>query len=54
LEFPDGNYLPQHFLYLRPLPQVQGSFRPILVALIGFGFTTLPSVKYQRPFSRLK
>ena len=28
-------FLPQHFLYLRPFPQIQGSFRPILgVALV--------------------
>lgn len=28
-------FLPQHFLYLRPLPQIQGSFRPTFgVALI--------------------
>jgi|TARA_R110002110_G_scaffold271397_1_gene486779 hypothetical protein len=27
--------LPQHFLYLRPLPQIQGSLRPIFgVALV--------------------
>jgi hypothetical protein len=28
-------FLPQHFLYLRPLPQMQGSLRPIFgVALV--------------------
>ena len=28
-------FLPQHFLYLRPLPQIQGSLRPIFgVALV--------------------
>jgi hypothetical protein len=28
-------FLPQHFLYLRPFPQIQGSFRPTLgVALV--------------------
>jgi|GEM_PF-3994643 len=27
-------FLPQHFLYLRPLPQTQGSFRPTFGAAL--------------------
>ena len=50
------NYLPQHFLNFRPLPQLQGSLRPILGALrtTGFRVTLLPSVKSQPVFSFLK
>ena len=46
-------YVPQHFLNFRPLPQLQGSLRPILVTVTGLGFASLPSVKCQTPFSRL-
>ena len=39
-----GGYLPQHFLYFRPLPQGQGSLRPgfFLSAFMGI-FLTVPS-----------
>lgn len=30
-------FLPQHFLYLRPLPQTQGSLRPILGVVLVTG-----------------
>ena len=31
-------FLPQHFLYLRSLPQTQGSLRPILGVFLVIGF----------------
>lgn len=30
-------FLPQHFLYLRPLPQMQGSLRPIFGVVLVIG-----------------
>jgi hypothetical protein len=47
------NYFPQHFLYLLPLPQGQGSFLPTLLLMIGLEVTILPSVKYHLPSSFL-
>ncbi len=43
-DLPEG-YFPQHFLYFFPLPQGQGSFRPIFgsVRTKGFCGTILPS-----------
>jgi hypothetical protein len=30
-------FFPQHFLYLRPLPQIQGSFRPTFGVVLTIG-----------------
>ena len=38
----------QHFLYFKPLPQGQGSFRPTLTTLFGFMESLLPSGFYWR------
>jgi len=47
--YPIFDYFPQHFLYFRPLPQVHGSLRPVLLTLSGFALTMVPSVNNQRP-----